>query len=70
MSKVDELIEKYVGNGITEKVARELITGDLTPTKKYSKAMIDHYIFRKKSTNARGIKDIIKMVEKQRKSKK
>lgn len=63
MSKVDDLIEKYVGNGITEKVARELINGDLTPTKKYAKAMIDHYIFRKKSSNARGVKDIIKMFQ-------
>lgn len=60
MSKIDELIEKYVGNGITEKAARELITGDLTPTKKYAKAMIEHYIFRKKTSNNRGVKDIIK----------
>ena len=61
MSKETELLEKYVGKGITEKVARELIDADLTPTKKYAKAMIDHYIFRKKSTNARGVKDIIKL---------
>ena len=47
MSKETELLEKYVGKGISEKVAKELISGDNTPTKKYAQAMITHHINRK-----------------------
>lgn len=63
MSKINELIEKFDGKGITEKVIRQLIDGDLTPTKKYSQAMIVHYINRKKTTGSRAIKDIIKLFQ-------
>ena len=44
MSKETELLEKYVGKGISEKVAKELISSDNTPTKKYAQAMIMHYM--------------------------
>lgn len=64
MSKEKDLLEKYVGNGITEKVAKELISGDNTPTKKYAQIMITHYIFRKKSSGGRGVKDIIALFQK------
>ena len=64
MSKEKDLLEKYVGNGITEKVAKELISGDNTPTKKYAQIMITHYIFRKKSSGGRGVKDIITLFQK------
>jgi hypothetical protein len=64
MSKEKDLLEKYVGNGITEKVAKELISGDNTPTKKYAQIMITHYIFRKKSSGGRGVKDIIELFQK------
>ena len=50
MSKETELLEKYVGKGISEKVAKELISGDNTPTKKYAQAMIMHHINRKNIT--------------------
>ena len=63
MSKETELLEKYVGNGISEKVAKELILGDNTPTKKYAQAMITHHINRKNITGQRGIKDIIKIFQ-------
>jgi hypothetical protein len=64
MSKEKDLLEKYVGNGITEKAAKELISGDKTPTKKYAQIMITHYIFRKKSSGGRGVKDIITLFQK------
>lgn len=64
MSKEKDLLEKYVGNGITEKAAKELISGDKTPTKKYAQLMITHYIFRKKSSGGRGVKDIITLFQK------
>ena len=64
MSKETELLEKYVGKGISEKAAKELISGDNTPTKKYAQAMIMHYISRKNITGQRGVKDIIKIFEK------
>ena len=64
MSKEKDLLEKYVGNGITEKAAKELISGDNTPTKKYAQLMITHYIFRKKSSGGRGVKDIITLFQK------
>jgi hypothetical protein len=64
MSKEKDLLEKYVGNGITEKAAKELISGDTTPTKKYAQVMITHYIFRKKSSGGRGVKDIITLFQK------
>lgn len=64
MSKEKDLLEKYVGRGITEKVAKELILGDKTPTKKYAQIMIIHYIWRKKSSGGRGIKDIITLFQK------
>ena len=64
MSKEKDLLEKYVGNGITEKAAKELISGDNTPTKKYAQIMITHYIFRKKSSGGRGVKDIITLFQK------
>lgn len=63
MSKETELLEKYVGKGISEKVAKELISGDKTPTKKYAQAMITHHINRKNITGQRGIKDIIKIFQ-------
>jgi hypothetical protein len=64
MSKEKDLLEKYIGNGITEKAAKELISGDNTPTKKYAQIMITHYIFRKKSSGGRGVKDIITLFQK------
>ena len=64
MSKEKDLLEKYIGNGITEKAAKELISGDKTPTKKYAQIMITHYIFRKKSSGGRGVKDIITLFQK------
>ena len=64
MSKEKDLLEKYVGNGITEKAAKELISGDNTPTKKYAQIMITHYIFRKKSSGGRGVTDIITLFQK------
>ena len=64
MSKEKDLLEKYIGNGITEKAAKELISGDTTPTKKYAQIMITHYIFRKKSSGGRGVKDIITLFQK------
>ena len=64
MSKEKDLLEKYVGNGITEKVVKELISGDKTPTKKYAQVMITHYIFRKKSSGVRAVKDIIVLFQK------
>lgn len=63
MSKEKDLLEKYVGDGITLKAAKTLIDGDKTPTKKYSERMIKFYIIRSRTNNSRAVKDIITAFE-------